>query len=182
MNYMGEYYMAVTIRRYNDIKGYSDDFYKVCDFLIRINEKKAATPNYLWARWVWQFGPYMSMAHLSHIGIAQDGDKIVGLATYEGDVGEAYFCVDDEYNFLKWDLIEYAIKNLSANGKIRITLPDGDLSYQQAAIQKGFIAGKKKSEVARIDVDSFRNILPDGYRVMSFDNDEFENTCCCGKW
>jgi len=166
--------MAVTIRSYNDIKGYSEDFHRVCDFLIRINKKEVTTTNYLWARWVWQFGPYMNMEHLSHIGVAEDGDKVVDLATYERDIGEAYFCVDTDYEFLKADLIDYAVKNLSADGKIRITLPDGDLSYQQAAAQKGFVAGKRKSEVARIDVDNLKYSLPDGYKIMSFACAEFD--------
>ena len=166
--------MAVTIRAYNDIKGYSEDFHKVCDFLVRINQPEVVTPNYLWARWVWQFGPYMSMEHLPHIGIAEDGEKVVGLATYEGDVGEAYICVDKEYDFLKADLIDYAIDHLSADGKLRITLPDGDLAYQQAAVQKGFVAGKEKSEVARIDAGDLPYALPDGFEIMSFASPAFD--------
>jgi len=68
--------MSIEIRSYTSEKGYSDDFRKICDFLIRINQKKVITPNYLWARWVWQFGPYMNMDNLSHIGVAEDKGKI----------------------------------------------------------------------------------------------------------
>ncbi len=82
--------MPVKIRSYNNIPGYSADFMKVCGFLIRINSEKVVTPNYLWARWVWQFGPYMSMENLPRIGIAEDDGLTVGLATYENDIGEAH--------------------------------------------------------------------------------------------
>lgn len=165
--------MSVKFRSYTSEAGYSDDFYRVCDFLISINHNKVITPNYLWARWVWQFGPYMSMGHLSSIGVAEDNGKIVGLATYEHDLGEAYFCIDHDYAFLKPHIIDYAMQNLSFEGKLRITLPDGDLGYQQAAIQKGFIPTKEKSSVALIDIHNNSYDLPDGYTIMSFTDSRF---------
>ncbi|HCF92636.1 MAG TPA: hypothetical protein DER58_09235, partial [Firmicutes bacterium] len=66
----GDGTMLIKIRRYNDKAGYSDDFHRICDFLIRINQAGVITPHFLWARWAWQFGPYMSMEHVSSIGIA----------------------------------------------------------------------------------------------------------------
>lgn len=166
--------MSVKIRSYTDKAGYTDDFNRVCKFLIRINKDKIITPNYLWARWVWQFGPYMSMENLSHIGIAEDDGIIVGLATYEGDIGEAYFCVDEAYSHIKPFLVDYAIQQLSNNGKLKITLPDGDLSYQHIAIQKDFIPTTEKSSVAVIDIGNCVYALPDGYNIMSFDDERFD--------
>jgi N-acetylglutamate synthase-like GNAT family acetyltransferase len=166
--------MSVKFRSFTSEAGYSDDFHRVCDFLISINHNKIITPNYLWARWVWQFGPYMSMEHLSSIGIAEDNGKIVGLATYEHDLGEAYFCIHHDFAFLKLHLIDYAMQNLSSEGKLRITLPDGDLGYQQAAIQKGFIPTKEKSSVARIDINNNAYEIPNGYKIMSFADSNFD--------
>jgi predicted N-acetyltransferase YhbS len=166
--------MSIGIRSYNNESGYSKDFNKVCDFLIRINKDKVITPNYLWARWVWQFGPYMNMEHLSHIGIIEDNGIIVGLATYEGDLGEAYFCADEKYNYLKPQLIEYALRNLNLQGGIKITLPDGDFEYQRAAIQKGFIPTTQKSSVAMIDIINQAYTLPEGYKIISFDDESFD--------
>jgi GNAT superfamily N-acetyltransferase len=164
----------VKIRNYNDIPGYSPDFLRVCDFLIRINKEKVITPNYLWARWVWQFGPYMSMENLSHIGIAEDAERIVGLATYENDIGEAFFCIDEEYNHLKPQLIDYAMQNLNYDSKISIVLPDGDLEYQQTAVSKGFIPTTQKAPIAIIDINNPSYALPDGYRIISFNDQEFD--------
>ncbi|MBF4695260.1 GNAT family N-acetyltransferase [Fusibacter ferrireducens] len=166
--------MCVQIRSYTKEAGYSDDFNRICEFLIRINHDKVITPNYLWARWVWQFGPYMSMEHLSNIGVVEDNGIIVGLVTYENDLGEAYLCLDERYNYLKSQLIEYAMQNLSLHGEIRITLPDGDLEYQQAAIQRGFIPTTQKSSVAMIDINPHDYPLPSGYSIMSFDDEGFD--------
>ena len=166
--------MAIRIESYNNTAGYSRDFLDVCDFLIRINQKRVITPNYLWARWVWQFGPYMSMENLAHIGLFKDDGNIVGLVTYENDIGQAYFCVDEKYAYLKPQMINYAIENLSANGEIRIILPDGDLGYQQAALSLGFIPTTDKSSTACIDIGKNDYTLPEGFAVMSFDDPCFD--------
>lgn len=166
--------MPIKIRGYNNQAGYSEDFHRVCDFLIRINRDGEVTPHYLWARWVWQFGPYMAMEHLGNIGLALDGDKMVGLATYEGDIGEAYFCADPAYAWIKPQLMDYAMAHLKADGKLKITLPDGDLAYQQAAVQRGFIPSNSKTSVGRIDLNGNRYTLPHGYRIISFDDPSFD--------
>lgn len=166
--------MAIEIRNYNNEAGYSADFKNVCEFLIRINQNKVITPHYLWARWVWQFGPYMSMDNLSRIGIVEDNDIMVGLITYENDIGEAYFCLDERYEYLKPQLIDYAVDNLSLNGEIKISLPDGELSYQQAALVKGFYATNEKTSVARIDTTNTNFTLPEGYKVIDFDDANFD--------
>lgn len=166
--------MGVIIRSYTNEWGYTEDFKKVCDFLIRINKDKVITPNYLWARWVWQFGPYMCMEHLSHIGIVEDNGIIVGLATYECDLGESYFCLDEKYDYMKPQLIEYALRNLNLNGEIKITLPDGDFEYQRAATQSNFTPTTQKSSVAMIDISNHSYTLPEGYRIISFDDKGFD--------
>lgn len=166
--------MNLLFRNYTNESGYTDDFYKVCDFLIRINQEKVITPNFLWARWVWQFGPYMSMENLSHIGIIEDNGIIVGLATYERDLGEAYFCLDEKYNHFKSKLITYSLHNLILGNEIKILLPDGDLEYQQAAVQKGFIPTTQKTSVAVMDINRHFYTLPEGFRIMSFDDEDFD--------
>lgn len=142
--------------------------------MIRINNDIVTTPNYLWARWVWQFGPYMNMSRLSHIGVAEEDGMIIGLATYENDIGEAYFCVDEKYPPIKPLLIEYAVHNLSCNGELKISIPDGDLGYQHVAIEKGFIPTTQKSSVAKIDTCNYMYTLPNGYQIMSFDDEKFD--------
>ena len=167
--------MSIKIRQYTSQPGYTEDFNKVCDFLIRINQDKVVTPHYLWARWVWQFGPYMSMENLSRIGIFEDDGIIVGLATYTGQLGgEVIFCLDEKYSYLKTKLIDYAMKSLSLHGEVKLLLPDGDLTFQQAAIQKGFRPTTHRCSSAIIDIDSHPYALPDGYKIIGFDNEDFD--------
>lgn len=166
--------MGIVIRSYRDKTGYTDDFNRVCDFLIRINREKTVTPNYLWARWVWQFGPYMDMDYLACIGVAEDDGLIVGLVTYEGTIGEAYFCVDENYGHIKPLLLEYAKQNLSCEGRLKIILPDGDLSCQRLAVQSGFVPTGQKEAVAMLDIHKPTYALPAGYHIMSFDDKCFD--------
>jgi len=132
------------------------------------------TPNYLWGRWVWQFGPYMNMEHLSQIGIFEDNGIIVGLVTYENDIGEAFFCLDKQYRELKAEMIDYAIEHLSNNGKLGVMLADGDLEFQRIARDKGFRATTDKSPVAMLDIQDVSIVLPEGFRCIDFTDATFD--------
>jgi GNAT superfamily N-acetyltransferase len=164
--------MSIKIRNFTTEVGYSDDFRKICDFLIRINQNNVITPNCLWARWVWQFGQHTDTQ--SHFGVAEDNERVVGLALYDHGLGDAYFCTDKDYAYLKPKLIDFAVENLSIDRNIRITLPDGDLDYQQAAIQKGFIPTTEKFSTARIDINNNAYDLPKGFTVMGCDESGFD--------
>ena len=164
--------MSIKIGNFTNEAGYSDDFRKICDFLIRINQDNVITPNFLWARWVWQFGQHTNTQ--SHFGVAEDNERVVGLALYDHGIGDAYFCTDKEYTYLKPQLIDFAVKNLSLDGNIRIPLPDGDLEYQQAAVQKGFIPTTERFSTARIDINNNDYNLPKGFTVMGCNESGFD--------
>lgn len=164
--------MNVKIRNFIDEAGYCDDFQKICDFLIYINQNEVVAPNWLWARWVWQYDSHINTTQ-SHFGIAEVNGKIIGLTLYDHGLGEAHFCVDKNYEVIKSQLIDFAINNLNLNGEIRLSLPDGDLGYQQSAVQKGFIPTEKKSSMARIDIKDNTYVLPEGYTIMSFADRHF---------
>lgn len=164
--------MLIKIRNYTNEAGYSEDFRKICDFLIRINQNNVIAPNCLWARWVWQINQHVEIQ--SHFGIAEDNEKVVGIALYDHGLGDAYFCADPDYAYIKPQLIDFAIENLSLDGKIRITLPDGDLGYQQAAIQKGLTPTSERLSTARIDINNITYDLPKGYTVMGCDDINFD--------
>lgn len=166
--------MSVQIRSYRPEAGNTGDRQRVCEFLARINREKMTAPHYLWARWEWQFGPYMNREHQSHIGVAEEDGEIVGLALYESDIGEVYFCLDERYGSLKETLLVYAVENMQKEGKLKVLLRDGDLEFQQAAVQMGFQATVEREPVARIDCRNLEYSLPEGYSVMSFDGAGFD--------
>lgn len=165
--------MNVKIRNFIDQAGYSHDFQKICDFLIRINENEVVAPNWLWARWVWQYNTHINTTQC-HFGIAEVNGKIVGLTLYDHGLGEAFFCVDKDYESIKSQLIDFAINNLNLNGEIMLALPDGDLGYEKAAVEKGFIATAKKVQTSRIDINDKVYALPKGYKIMSFADKSFD--------
>lgn len=166
--------MSVSIRSYREEGVHYGDRRKVSDFLVHINHEKMAAPHYLWGRWEWQFGPYRNMEHQSHMGIAEEAGEIVGAAIYESDIGEVYFCLDGKHRHLKEMLLGYAVENMQREGKLKILLPDGDLEFQQAAVQMGFCATEEKEPVARMDCGRLEYSLPAGYSVMSFADAGFD--------
>lgn len=165
--------MNVKMRNFIDEAGYCDDFQKICDFLIRINQNEVVAPNWLWARWVWQYDSHINTTQ-SHFGIAEVNGKIVGLTLYDHGLGEAHFCIDMDYEGIKSQLIDFAISNLNLNGEIRLSLPDGDLGYQQSAVLKGFIPTAEKVPTSRIDINDNVYTLPKGYTIMSFADKSFD--------
>ena len=109
--------MTTTFRHYTNQMRFTADFQRVFDFLVRINRAKVNTPNFLWGRWEWMFSlPYLDTNCLSRIGIWEDGGQIVALATYESEIGEAYFCIDSAYGHLKAEMLDYARNNLCKEG------------------------------------------------------------------
>jgi predicted N-acetyltransferase YhbS len=130
-------------------------------------------PNWLWARWVWQYNTHINTTQ-SHFGVAEVNGKIVGLTLYDHGLGEAFYCVDMDYEGIKSQLIDFAIDNLNLNGEIRLALPDGDLGYQQSAAQKGFISTTEKIPTSRIDINDSVYTLPKGYTIMSFADKSFD--------
>ncbi|MDF2484827.1 MAG: GCN5-related N-acetyltransferase [Herbinix sp.] len=165
--------MNVKMRNFIDEDGYCDDFQKICDFLIRINQNEVVAPNWLWARWVWQYDSHINTTQ-SHFGIAEVNGKIVGLTLYDHGLGDAFFCADMDYEGIKSQLIDFAIDNLNLNGEIRLALPDGDSGYQQSAVQKGFISTTEKIPTSRIDINDNVYTLPKGYTIMSFADKSYD--------
>jgi len=163
--------MDFTVKSYN----HEADHERVGAFLRSINHDHAVTPHYLWGRWSWQFGPYMNPEHYDRIGLFEVDGEIVGLATYENDVGEAYLCADEKYPELKAQLVAYAAEHLAdAEGKIKICLPDGDAELRKAAQAMGFVATEEKGATARLEMDDFETALPEGFRFITFADPEFD--------
>lgn len=168
--------MTTKFRPYTSSPGFTDDFYKVRDFLVRINRHNAVTPGFLWGRWEWAFSlPYLDNASLSKIGVWEDSGRIVSLATYEGETGSAYFCVDPDYNALKEEMLLYAGNNLSRNGCLKVLIDDADRNFQRIARAHGFRPTQDKECTAAIDIDdnATRYALPEGFRVTSL-ADEYD--------
>lgn len=162
--------MNIKFRNFTNTPGFSKDYHLVCKFLFRINSDKVITEGFLWGRWEWAFSlPYLDETNISKIGIWEDNDTIVGLATYEDKLGSAYFCIDPNYQYLKKEMLLYANDNLSNYGKLRILIPNADHEFQVIASQNGFIPTTECESTAIFDlnINSTHYDLPYGYTIKN---------------
>lgn len=168
--------MSVTFRPYTNKPGFTPEFFRVHDFLVKLNQKKVITEGFLWGRWEWMFSlRYLDNSYLQRIGIWEDNGEIVALATYEQSIGDAWFCINPQYSYLKSEMLIYAMKNLSKDGQIRALIRDTDSEFQDIAAKKGFIPTQEHEFNAIIPVEEskLQYTLPEGYRIVSL-ADEFD--------
>lgn len=165
--------MGITFRNYTNEIRFTDDFNKVCDFIIQNNIKDKYTMNFPWNRWEWMFSrESYDPSLLSKIGIWEQDGKIVAVATFEDNYGDAYLLCSGDHTYLKKDMLQYAKKNLSKGGKIRVLISDSDRHLQRLAIEEGFRATTYKECVAAIDcAQTLEYSLPDGFYVTSLADD-----------
>lgn len=165
--------MTIKFRNYEDHERFGEDYHKVYDFLKRINQNRVITPNFLWARWVWMISRPVDNENLKNkISLWEDDDQIVGLATYEDTFGEIFICVDPDYNFLRQEILNYAIGNLSLDGTLKVMIPDRDTTFQNLALRSGFQSTLEKQTVLMIKItDALNYQLPEGFRIVSMSDD-----------
>ena len=165
--------MAITFRNYTAIPFFTDDYRKVREFLMRINAKTLYTPRMPWGAWEW------AVTHggrdqdkLDRIGLWEDDDNLVAVATYECPLGEAYLMVDEAYPHLKPEMIAYAKKALHDNGNIRLILSDNDHDFQRSAQAQGFRPTQRKDCVSVLDISALQPYtLPEGFTFVDMTGD-----------
>jgi len=163
--------MKITFRNYTPKPFHTEDYVKVREFLIRINAEGLYTPRFLWGAWEWAVThSWRDQDHikLEKIGLWEDGDKLVAVATYELKLGRAFLMVDEAYTHLKAEMIAYAKENLSDSGKLEILLSDGDLEFQRAALKQGFRPTQNRDFISVLDIDNIQSYtLPEGFSFIS---------------
>ena len=168
--------MAVTLRKYSPEPFFTEDYKKVRDFLIRINAERIYTSRMLWGAWEWAVTHQeRDQNNLDRIGLWEDNGKLVAVATYECPLGEGYFMVDEDYSYLKHQLISYAKTNLQdKDGNLKLILPDGDYDFARAAREHGFRPTQKKDNDAALDINALQSYtLPDGFSFTSMAADDW---------
>jgi len=160
--------MPVTFRNYSPEPFFTDDYIKVREFLIRIDSEKI-TSRMSWSTWEWAVTHAgRDQANLGKIGLWEDNGSLVALATYECSLGEGFLCVDEAYIYLKPELITYAKENLHNNGKLTLSLPDGDYDFMRAAMAQGFRPTMNNDHFAILDIASIPPFsLPEGFTFVS---------------
>jgi len=161
--------MSIVFRNYNPEPLFTEDYVKVRNFLIRINNKKLYTPNFLWGAWEWEVTHGgLDRNNLGKFGIWEDKGEIVAIAIYEMPLGDGLLFVDEEYKHLIPDLITYAKKSLHDNGKLRILITNGDYEFVRAAVEQGFRPTQNRWDNAALDINTLQPFsLPDGFSFVN---------------
>lgn len=157
--------MSVQFRNYQKQHGITKDYHKVRDFFIKLGYAE-----FTYARWDWMTTHgYLDKSAVSKIGIWEDNDDIVGVATFDCQLGQAFCLTLPEYVYLKKEMLLYAKDNLSKNGKFSVTISDTDCGFQDIAAELGFVATKSKESDAifYLDKTSTTYKLPKGFHITS---------------
>ena len=166
--------MDVKFRNYTGEPLYTEDYVKVRDFLVRLSLGKLHYPRFLWYVWEWglPFGAH-NLGKLEKIGLWEEAGRIVGVATYESTLGEGFLIIDDDYSFLKPEMVNYAKKTLcDETGKLRLIIDDSDYGFQRTAMEQGLRPLRKADHIAALDVDLVKDFsLPDGFKYVSMADD-----------
>ena len=108
------------------------------------------------------FGSFID--EYSHrIGLWEDDGKLIALATYEIDLGEAYFMLDPNYSYLSHSLIQYAEKYLTDNNSLTLNLSNAQTALRESAHKQGYsIKNKYPKKIYRFENGLLNTFLPDG--------------------
>ena len=111
------------MRPFTTEPGFTDDFFQVRDFLVRINADRVRTPGFLWSRWEWAFTlPFLDTTALGRIGVWEQDGRVVGLVTFEEGLGDAWLVVDPARRDLLPEMVDHAMTRLSVAGSVRVMM------------------------------------------------------------
>jgi hypothetical protein len=164
--------MSVSFRTYKTTTVYGEDYHKVRNFLLGLDSH-----NYHFGRCDWMVmsinNEWADPDGIEKIGIWEEGDKIVALATYDTSLGSAYLLALKEYEKLKQEMFFYAKENLAKDGKFRVLILEGDFETQNIAVENGFYPTQEKEcdAIYPINLEKLKYALPDGFKITSFNED-----------
>ncbi len=157
--------MTVSFRNNCSIKGFGEDYYLIRNFLVSIEDT-----NYSFGRWDWMVThSYLDETGLSKIAVWEDCNEIVALVTYDLSLGMSFLLVKAEYDYLKEEMLTYAMAELAENKTFKVLITENDADFQDIATTMGFLPTNESEDVAHFPVDSdkLNYILPEGYSIQS---------------
>lgn len=157
--------MTVQFRKYNNIAGISEDYFKVREFFV-----KRRYCEFTYTRWDWMTTHgYLDKSVIGRIGLWEEDGRVVGVATFDCRLGEAFCITLSGYDYLKKEMLEYAQKELAQKDQFKVNIGDDDLAFQDIAAELGFVATDNKESDAAFYTDrtSSEYELPEGYHITS---------------
>lgn len=163
--------LSIKFRNYTNQAGITEDYHRVREFFINLGYAE-----FTYARWDWMIThSYLDKSAVGNIGIWEDNNQIIGIATFDVHPGDAYCLTLAEYTYLKEEMLLYAENNLNDGNKFNIVISDNDLDFQDIAAANGYIATEQKESDAifYIDRSSASYSLPTGFNITSM-NDSYD--------
>lgn len=157
--------MTIQFRNYTDQAGITEDYFKVRDFLIQVGYCE-----YTYARWDWMAThSYLDKDSVGKIGIWEREGEILGIATFDCQLGQAFCITLPKYAGLKDEILFYAKEHLMKDGDFGVMISDQDLEFQEIAAKQGLAASQDKESdaVFYLDQTSTEYVLPEGFRITS---------------
>ncbi len=157
--------MSIKFRNYINQPGITEDYYKIRNFLMGLGYSE-----FIYARWDWMVThSYLDKPAIGRIGIWEDDNQIVAVATFDTRLGIGYCLSLPEYAYLKEEMLLYAEKNLKQDDLFNIVISDKDIAFQDIAADNGYIATEQKENDAIFYLDKISTSykLPDGFRITS---------------
>lgn len=166
--------MSIQFRNYTKEAGITEDYHKVRDFFVKIGYSE-----FTYARWDWMATHgYLDKNAIGKIGLWEDSGEVVGIATFDTGLGNAYCLTFPKYSQLKKEMLLYAKENLSSENKFNIVISDSDYEFQDIAANLGFIAtsNKENDAIFYLDKTSTTYDLPSGFKITSMEEtyDQFQ--------
>ena len=157
--------MSVAFKKYNPTHLFGEDYYALRKFLIKLDNH-----NYHFGRWDWMITHgYLDKSGLSHIGLWEENGEIVAAATYDCGLGKAFLLITKNYRYLWEEMLQYAKGTLAKDDKFQVSILDGDMDIQEAAMRNGFYPTQDKEcdAIYPIDIDKIHYTLPEGFTITS---------------
>ncbi len=157
--------MTIQFRNYTKQAGITEDYYKVRAFLVRLGYAE-----FTYARWDWMATHgCLDKSSIGRIGLWEDNKEIVGIATIDCKLGEAFCLTIPEYTSLKKEMLIYSKDKLCKDGEFGVVIADTDQEFQNTASHLGFVATERKECDAIFDLSSTSTEyeLPIGFHITT---------------
>ncbi len=155
--------MSIRFRTYTEVSGITEDYHRVRSFLVDIGYSE-----FTYARWDWMATHgWLDPSAVGRIGVWEDADRIVGLATFDTRPGNVYCIAAPGYETLKREMLEYAEDHLAGDEGFRVVIPDTDVRFQDIAAKEGYVATDRGEHdaVFYLDRTSAEYRLPERFRI-----------------
>lgn len=158
---------TITMRKYMNVYGITEDYRKVRRFLI-----KRGYCEFTYGRWDWMIThPNLEENNLSRIGLWEEEGELVGLVTFDTEVGETFLITLPGYECLKREMVSYAEKEFAESNNFGIMVSDDDEDAIDLLASLGYVATPEKEMDAIFypEKTSTEYTLKDGFKITDLE-------------